>query len=89
MSAPVVLRVVISPACEPVSGVISRMVKLSDDSMRDETWDGSAWVLGDVDTWMLGNSAVLWPDDLVRLGIREPDPSAWPASHGQRGRPRA
>jgi hypothetical protein len=75
MSAPVVVRVVISPAREPVSGVISRMVTLSNDAMRDETWDGSAWVLGDVETWMLGNSSVLSPDDLVRLGIREPDPA--------------
>jgi hypothetical protein len=75
MGAPIVVRVVISPAREPVSGVISRMVQFSDDSMRDETWDGSAWVFGDVHTWMLGNSAVLSPGDLVRLGIREPDPS--------------
>ncbi len=74
--APTVVRELIGPAL--VGDSLGRIVRLSDGTMRSESWNGKAWVPGGVDIVELAKSPDVSVACLARFGCTpETDPTFW------------
>jgi hypothetical protein len=76
-------RVEIGPVSYNTSGIIARLVEMSDGSLRVETWAGDRWQPGGTDVAMFLRARPVPPKRLAELGIPDSGTrTAWPRDRG-------